>query len=184
MGAAREPDLYRCAAGYVGVYDLETMHRGNSRTARWLRNWTDDWVGERDKLDERSPVLMAGRIKVPVFLAAGGQDRTAPIAHSKKMERALRSAGKSVETLYFSSEGHGLYTEEHKREYYTRLLDFLSRHLGGAKVASASADQGSKGRSGKEPEAPFMKAPAVQLRLAQQLRPGPPGMQCRPGEST
>jgi dipeptidyl aminopeptidase/acylaminoacyl peptidase len=150
MGAAREPDLYRCAVGYVGVYDLEAMHRDDARTTRWLRNWADDWVGERDTLDARSPVLMAERIKAPVFLAAGGQDRIAPIAHSKKMERALRSAGKPVEALYFSSEGHGFYADEHRREYYTRLLDFLARHLGGAKVASSNvAEQGSRDRAGK-----------------------------------
>jgi dipeptidyl aminopeptidase/acylaminoacyl peptidase len=137
MGAAREPDLYRCAVGYVGVYDLEAMHRKDSRMAGWMRTWANDWVGERDTLDARSPTLMAGQIKAPVFLAAGGEDRIAPITHSKKMERALRAAGKSVETLYFSSEGHGFYTDEHRREYYTRLLDFLARHLGGAKTASA-----------------------------------------------
>ena len=39
MGAAREPDLYRCAAGYVGVYDLEAMHRQHSRSARWMRRF-------------------------------------------------------------------------------------------------------------------------------------------------
>jgi len=139
MGAAREPELYRCAVGYVGVYDLEVMHRDDSRMARWMRNWANDWVGERDALDARSPTFMADRIKAPVFLAAGGEDRIAPIAHSKKMERALRGAGKSVETLYFSSEGHGFYTDEHRREYYTHLLDFLARHLGGGKVASGKA---------------------------------------------
>lgn len=138
MGAAREPDLYRCAVGYVGVYDLEAMHRDDSRITHWLRNWADDWIGERNTLDARSPALMADRIKVPVFLAAGGADRTAPIAHSKKMERALRNAGKPVETLYFSSEGHGFYTYEHRREYYRRLLDFLARNLGGAGVASGT----------------------------------------------
>jgi dipeptidyl aminopeptidase/acylaminoacyl peptidase len=37
-----------------------------------------------------------------------------------------------VETLYYPNEGHGFYTEPHRREYYTRLLAFLSRHLGGA----------------------------------------------------
>lgn len=150
MGAVREPDLYRCAVGYVGVYDLAAMHRDDSRTTRWMRSWADGWVGERDTLDARSPVRMAGRIKVPVFLAAGGQDRTAPIAHSKKMERALRDAGKPVETLYFPSEGHGFYTDEHRREYYTRLLDFLARHLGGAKVATGdAAGAGGKGRTGR-----------------------------------
>jgi dipeptidyl aminopeptidase/acylaminoacyl peptidase len=75
---------------------------------------------------------LANRIKVPVFLAAGGKDRVAPIEHTEKMEKALKAAGVPVESLYFPHEGHGFYTEEHRREYYTKLLAFLSRHLGGA----------------------------------------------------
>jgi dipeptidyl aminopeptidase/acylaminoacyl peptidase len=134
MGVAREPSLYRCAAGYVGVYDLEAMHRDDARIAPWARNWANDWIGDRGALDARSPVNLAKQIKVPVFLAAGGKDTRAPIAHSKKMERALRDAGVPVETLYIDSEDHGFYTEEHRRAFYTRLLDFLSRNLGGAKA--------------------------------------------------
>ena len=77
---------------------------------------------------------MAARIKVPVFLAAGGEDVIAPIEHSKKMERALKAAGVPVETLYYDTEGHGFYLEAHNREYYTRLLAFLDKHIGqGAK---------------------------------------------------
>ena len=134
MGAAKEPDLYRCAVGYVGVYDLVAMHREDSRYARWSKNWINDWVGERDTLAAKSPSELASRIKTPVFLAAGGADPRAPIAHSKKMERALRSAKVPVETLYFDSEGHGFTTEPHRRAFYTQLLDFLSRHIGGAKA--------------------------------------------------
>jgi dipeptidyl aminopeptidase/acylaminoacyl peptidase len=134
MGVAREPGLYRCAVGYVGVYDLEAMHRDDSRTARWMRTWANDWVGERDELDARSPIRLADRIKVPVFLAAGGKDTRAPIEHSKKMERALRDARVPVETLYFPTEGHGFYAEAHRREFYTRLLDFLARSIGGERA--------------------------------------------------
>jgi dipeptidyl aminopeptidase/acylaminoacyl peptidase len=134
MGAAKEPELYRCAVGYVGVYDLVAMHRDDSRHARWWKNWVNEWVGERDTLASKSPTELASRIKAPVFLAAGGADPRAPIAHSKKMERALRSANVPVETLYFDSEGHGFTTEPHRRAFYTQLLDFLSRHIGGAKA--------------------------------------------------
>jgi dipeptidyl aminopeptidase/acylaminoacyl peptidase len=130
MGAAKEPGLYRCAVGYVGVYDLVAMHREDSRHASWLKHWANDWIGERDGLAARSPVELAGRIKAPVFLAAGGADPRAPIAHSKKMERALRDAKVPVETLYFPSEGHGFTTEPHRRAFYTQLLDFLGRHIG------------------------------------------------------
>ncbi len=133
MGVAKEPELYRCAVGYVGVYDLERVYR-DSRDSRSSRVWVGDWMGERDALAPVSPVNLAGRIKAPVFLAAGGKDERAPIEHSRKMEKALKAAGVPVETLYYDSEGHGFYTEAHRREYYVRLLDFLSRYLGGAKA--------------------------------------------------
>lgn len=137
MGAAREPSLYRCAAGNVGVYDLPTMHthgdiqqRGSGQT--YLR----EWIGERDGLAAVSPNRMADRIKVPVFLAAGGKDERAPIEHSRMMERALVAAGVPVETAWFPTEGHGYYDDANRREYYTRLLAFLGKHLGGRTAAT------------------------------------------------
>ena len=134
MGAAREPSLYACAVGYVGVYDLEKMHKDDAAHSRSWKSWTNDWLGDRNALAEVSPVNLAGRIKAPVFLAAGGQDERAPVEHTRKMEKALKEAGVPVESLYFKSEGHGFFTEPHRREYYTRLLAFLSQHLGGAKA--------------------------------------------------
>ncbi|MET0755391.1 MAG: S9 family peptidase, partial [Pseudoxanthomonas sp.] len=134
MGAAREPSLYACAVGYVGVYDLEKMHKDDTRHSRSWKSWTNDWLGERDALGEVSPVNLAADIKAPVFLAAGGQDERAPVEHTRKMEKALQKAGVPVESLYFPSEGHGFFTEPHRREYYTRLLAFLSKTLGGAKA--------------------------------------------------
>lgn len=132
MGVATEPDLYRCAAGYVGVYDLVKMHRDDANYGGGYTTWTNEWIGARGGLDAVSPTTLARRIKVPVFLAAGGEDKRAPIEHSERMEKALKQAGVPVETLYYPHEGHGFYTEEHRREFYVRLLAFLSRHLGGA----------------------------------------------------
>lgn len=117
MGVAKEPGLYRCAAGYVGVYDLDMMARDTARYARWAKNWTGDWLGARDTLAARSPVNLASQIKVPVFLAAGGKDERAPIEHTKRMERALNAAGVPVESLYFPNEGHGFCAEPHRRAY-------------------------------------------------------------------
>ena len=134
MGAAREPGLYRCAVGYVGVYDLELMHKQASRTSKSRHAWTNDWVGSRGSLASVSPSRLAAAIKVPVLLAAGGEDEIAPIAHSKRMQKALLEAGATVETVYFETEGHGFYTEPHRREFYSHLLDFLARHLGGQRA--------------------------------------------------
>ncbi|MGE8244492.1 MAG: alpha/beta hydrolase family protein, partial [Stenotrophomonas maltophilia] len=60
MGVAKEPSLYACAAGYVGVYDLPIMYttgdiqrRGSGET--YLR----EWVGDRTTLAAVSPVNLA-----------------------------------------------------------------------------------------------------------------------------
>lgn len=140
MGAAREPGLYQCAAGYVGVYDLPLMFAGGDIQGRDSgMSYLREWLGDPAKLGEFSPVNLAERIKVPVFLAAGGEDRRAPAQHTERMEAALKRAGTPVESLYYRTEGHGFYTEAHRREYYGRLLAFLSRSLGGKTATGAVA---------------------------------------------
>lgn len=140
MGVAKEPDLYRCAVGYVGVYDLPTMHTdGDIQETEGGKTYLREWVGERAELGAVSPTRMANRIKVPVFLAAGGEDERTPIQHSEMMEKALRQAGVPVETLYYRTEGHGFYREASNVEYNAKLLDFLARSLGGKSATSGAA---------------------------------------------
>ncbi len=137
MGAAKEPDLYQCAAGYVGVYDLPLLYReGDIQERRADRNLLEHNLG-KDDLEAYSPARLAGQIKSPVFLAAGGKDERAPVAHTEAMERALKSAGVAVESLIYPNEGHGFYVEANKREFYTRLLAFFDKHIG---AAAAGAD--------------------------------------------
>ncbi|MBO8043248.1 S9 family peptidase, partial [Pseudomonas aeruginosa] len=131
MGAAREPGLYQCAAGYVGVYDLPLMFTGGDIQDRDSgMSYLREWLGDPATLGAVSPVNLAERIRVPVFLAAGGQDKRAPIQHTERMEAALKRAGTPVESLYYKTEGHGFYTQAHRSEYYGKLLAFLSRSLG------------------------------------------------------
>lgn len=140
-GVTREPDLYRCAVGYIGVYDLPMLHTiGDTRSWGTGQRFVDEWVVAKGARDGYSPADMADRVKVPVLLVAGGEDQRAPIEHSRKMERALRAAGKDVETLYVPTEGHGFYAKENQEQYYRRLLGFLARHIGGR---PASGDAGS-----------------------------------------
>ena len=48
MGAAREPGLYQCAAGYVGVYDLPMMYtRGDIQDRGSGVTYLREWLGIR-----------------------------------------------------------------------------------------------------------------------------------------
>ena len=85
--------------------------------------------------DARSPAKLAASIKVPVFLAAGEEDERTPPEQTRAMERALKAAGVPVEAHYYDGEGHGYFLLPNRRDYYTKLLTFLGRHLDGDRAA-------------------------------------------------
>ena len=129
MGVALEPDLYACAVGYVGVYDLVEMTHDRRSENAISASWGTEWVGDISQMAAISPTTLAEKIKAPVLLAAGGEDRVAPMVHSERMQKSIEKTGAKVETYYVDTAGHGFYLLEHRREYYTRVLAFLERHL-------------------------------------------------------
>lgn len=130
MGAAKEPGLYRCASGHVGVYDLPMIFStGNTAGVRWAQNYYEAAIG-RDDLESYSPNRLAGRIRIPVLLTAGDQDEVAPVAHTRAMDKALRAAGGEVTTHVYRGEGHGLFVETNRIDHYRRLAEFLHQHIG------------------------------------------------------
>jgi len=46
------------------------------------------------------------------------------------MRDALTAAGKAPEWMYIDYEGHGFYDTENATAVYTKLEDFLKRHIG------------------------------------------------------
>ena len=91
VGLAREPDLYRCGVGYVGVYDLPMMTRDRVRLGKATANWIAEWIGEGQALVDASATTLATKIVDPVLLVAGGRDLIAPPAHTEAMAAALKT---------------------------------------------------------------------------------------------
>jgi dipeptidyl aminopeptidase/acylaminoacyl peptidase len=134
MAVAKEPDLYACAVGYVGVYDLPMMYKNGDIPQRNSgKNYLRDALG-REGLEETSPSRLANRITAPVLLVAGGADERTPIEQTYVMERALKAVGRPPQTLYKRTEGHGFYEDGNRLELQQTLLAFLERHIGSGKV--------------------------------------------------
>jgi dipeptidyl aminopeptidase/acylaminoacyl peptidase len=131
MGAVREPDLYRCAIGLAGVYDLQLMFEAGD-VQRWEvgQAFLQRYLGENPELlRKRSPVYNAERIQAPVMLIHGKDDWRADFEHAERMREALEDAGKTVEWVELGGEGHGIYNPETRREVYGELLAFLEHYL-------------------------------------------------------
>jgi dipeptidyl aminopeptidase/acylaminoacyl peptidase len=130
MGVAKEPDLYRCAIGYVGVYDLPRLYGNEPMQSRSRTNSMEAILGS-ENLEALSPVHLADRIKVPVMLVAGAEDEIAVPAHTEMMRDALLKAGKQVDAKIYPGEGHGFFVEANREDFYARMLDFLQKNIGG-----------------------------------------------------
>lgn len=130
MGVAKEPGLYKCAIGNVGVYDMQMMYgRGDIQESDSGENFLEDSLGRND-LASISPNRLAANIKVPVLLMAGKEDERAPPQHTEAMYRALQSLGKPVEMKIYQGEGHGNYLVENQVDFANRVLNFLDKHIG------------------------------------------------------
>ena len=130
MGVAKEPSLYRCAVGYVGVYDMKAIYQDEVvRDSVASTNFFRLTLGEGD-LDAKSPDHMADRIMVPVMLAAGREDVIAPPKHTELMRDALLKAGKKVDAKIYDREGHGFFIEADRLDFYSRMMDFLDSNIG------------------------------------------------------
>jgi len=139
MVAAREPSMFRCAAGMAGIYDLRMMYdKGDIRQSAGGRNYLVRTIGEDPAtLAASSPVTQAAKIRVPVLLVHGEKDERAPLAQANAMRAALEKAGNTPEWMSVPREGHGFYKEENNVAFYRRLEAFLARNL--APVATADA---------------------------------------------
>ena len=75
------------------------------------------------------PRRLADRIKAPVLLIHGTDDRSVPVSPSKRMASALKRAGKPHELILFEDGDHFLSREEHRIRYLQELERFLKKHL-------------------------------------------------------
>jgi acylaminoacyl-peptidase len=142
MGVVKTPDRYKCAIGYVGVYDLNTMHKvGDVSRSKAGQKYLDDALGT-DPADRaaRSSTPHVDRIKVPVFLVHGMQDDRAHYQHYVEMRDALKARNHRFETLLVPRAGHGAGDLASVREVSCRMIDFLDRHIGDRKPTDTPDD--------------------------------------------
>jgi dipeptidyl aminopeptidase/acylaminoacyl peptidase len=131
-GAYREPDMFKCAIGMSGVYDLPLLfEKGDIQTRESGLRYLREAVGTDMKdMRSRSPVYNANKIKAAVMLIHGKEDRRAPFEHAKRMRAALKKAGNKSVWISEAGEEHGILNENNRAQVYSEMLEFLQKNLG------------------------------------------------------
>ncbi|MEX1273781.1 MAG: S9 family peptidase [Gammaproteobacteria bacterium] len=131
MSPVREPDLYQCTIGYVGVYSLPMMFKwGDIPETPEGRAFQSRILPETEAEQRaQSAAYNVDRIRIPVMLVHGEKDQRVPIQQYNFLLRELRKAGKPPEdTVVEKKEGHGFYDVQNNVNLYTRIFRFLDRH--------------------------------------------------------
>ena len=132
MSAVKEPDLYACTAGYVGVYDLELMSKKGDIQRR------DDGL---DYINEAicdspasckagSPITYLDRLKADVMIIHGKDDQRVPFAHAEVLRDELDKRDIDYEWLVKDKEGHGFVSVDNREELFKKLLAFFDKNIG------------------------------------------------------
>ena len=145
MVQVKAPELFRCAVGLAGIYDLQMMYsKGDINRSDYGINYLERAIG-RDAADlaAHSPVSLADRIKVPVLLVHGEEDERAPFAQAKSLGAALTRSGNAPQWMAVPKEGHGFYKDANQIAFYRTLERFLAEQLGNAVPASPASTASS-----------------------------------------
>mgnify|MGYP001585122746 CR=1 len=130
QSVVREPDLYKCALGYVGVYSLHEMKKSGDIPKRESgRKFLDHVLGtDDDLLTAFSPALNVDKIKADLFIAHGEDDVRVPMEQYEALTENLDKIGKPYKSMV-RDEGHGFQQDKNKYDLYRAMEKFFAKHL-------------------------------------------------------
>jgi dipeptidyl aminopeptidase/acylaminoacyl peptidase len=120
------PQLWSAGISICGMSDLNT----------WYRN-TEPWIaaaaypkyghpiGDRDLLEQLSPLARVDALTAPLLLVHGANDTNVPFGESQQMFEALKSLNRKVELLMFDDDGHDIDKRENRAVLVKAMCEWL-----------------------------------------------------------
>ena len=135
VGVTFSPDVFACAVDIVGPSSLITMMETIPPYWEALKAMEYHRVGnletEPEFLKSRSPLFFVDRIQKPLLIAQGANDPRVKESESEQIVNAMKQAGKPVEYVLYTDEGHGFARPENRLHFYAIAEEFLAKYLGG-----------------------------------------------------
>ncbi|MEG4987064.1 S9 family peptidase [Microcoleus sp. BR0-C5] len=135
VGLTFSPDVFACAVDIVGPSNLITLLQTippywEPRKAS-LYHRVGNLETEPEFLKSISPLSFVYRIQKPLLIAQGANDPRVKEAESEQIVNAMKQAGKPVEYVLYTDEGHGFARPENRLHFFAIAEEFLAKYLGG-----------------------------------------------------
>ncbi len=124
------PGVFKAGACLYGVANHFTLA---ADTHKFEERYLDTLLGPLPEAAEiyreRSPIFFADKIKDPVIVFQGEEDKVVPKNQSDEIVAALRRNGVPHEYHVYPGEGHGFRKNETIEKFYTALERFLKTYV-------------------------------------------------------
>lgn len=139
LGALEYPERYRCVVDIAGVTDPAELidHYRDFLNAEWV----EEFVSRSDDVLKRgSAVKRAEEFRVPVLIFQPDEDLNVDVEHGRKLAKALRKAGRSVEYVEYEDDEHAIESHASRTDMLARIGRFLAEHLAEPPAQASGAD--------------------------------------------
>jgi dipeptidyl aminopeptidase/acylaminoacyl peptidase len=109
---------------HAGFSDIIHFYN-NCNIPDWVTLEAGDPKTEAEKLNDRSPLYHADKMKGHLLLTHGTNDNRVPIAGSEMMADSLKKYNKNVKLVKFEGQGHGIKGLDNTITFYQTWFDFL-----------------------------------------------------------
>jgi dipeptidyl aminopeptidase/acylaminoacyl peptidase len=124
-------DVFRAGASFYGVSDLEALTLDTHKfEARYLDSLIGPYPEKQELYLERSPLHHVDRIKCPIILLQGDEDKIVPPDQSEKMYLNLLARGIPTAYLLFEKEQHGFRRSQNIQRALEAESYFFSKIFG------------------------------------------------------
>ena len=135
--AITQTNVFKAAIGHAGISDWYSFHGQSDIPGLMEYGFVGYPWSSTETYRKWSPMTYVDRVKTPIMITHGEQDRRVPIAQAEEYYRALKRRGVEVVFLRYPREGHGIAEPNHQIDLVNRQLEWFDSHLGIKREKSA-----------------------------------------------
>lgn len=122
-------DRFKAAVSGAGLSNLESFY-GTTDIQGFMEYYHKGFPWESRSIYRRSsPLTSTFKVRTPVLILHGEEDRRVPISQGEELYHYLKKIGTEVKFVRYPREPHGLREPNHQLSRYNRMLDWFNCHI-------------------------------------------------------
>ncbi|MDO9546745.1 MAG: prolyl oligopeptidase family serine peptidase, partial [Pelolinea sp.] len=126
----KNPGLFQAGICSYAVCDLVDDAKNTHKFEKYYHRFlTGDFPAEYERFISRSPISHLDKIKDPLALFHGADDKVVSPDQSQKIYDSLSQRGIPCILKIYEDEGHGFRKQKNIEDYYNTIFNFINTHL-------------------------------------------------------